>query len=150
MRTKLFPGDYVKSIYRIDFKELSKQGYKAMLFDVDNTLVDHGAPADDRAKRFFKYLRNLRPDLPVLMLTMPYADFSNEKIQERRAIIARTWLNAFEAGDRNVEFLDGETFFAGSELRENCSSDCCHQNDLGEHMMAERIADRLKRMLPED
>ena len=115
---------------------------------------DHNAPSPEFLRKthepFFKYLRNLRPDLPVLMLTMPYADFSSEKIQERRAIIARTWLNAFEAGDRNVEFLDGETFFAGSGLRENCSSDCDHQNDLGEQMMAESIADRLKRMLPED
>ena len=57
MLRKLFPGDYVKTIFRIDFKALSRRGYKAMLFDVDNTIVDHGAPADDRAKRFFRYLR---------------------------------------------------------------------------------------------
>ncbi|MCR5452681.1 MAG: HAD-IIIA family hydrolase [Lachnospiraceae bacterium] len=32
-------------------------GYKALLFDIDNTIVDHGAPADARAIKFFKYLK---------------------------------------------------------------------------------------------
>ena len=111
---------------------------------------DHNAPSPEYLRQthepFFRYFRQLRPELPLLMLTMPYADFSDEAIQERRAIIARTWLNAFESGDRRVEFLDGETFFAGIS-REDCSADTCHQNDLGERLMAERIADRLKRML---
>ena len=111
---------------------------------------DHNAPSPEFLRQthepFFKYFRKLRPDLPVLMLSMPYADFSSEAIQERRAIIVRTWLNAFESGDRQVEFLDGETFFAGA-AREDCSVDACHQNDLGERLMAECIADRLKRMI---
>ncbi len=111
---------------------------------------DHNAPNPEFLRQthepFFQYFRNLRPDLPVLMCSMPYADYSSEAVQERRAIIARTWLNAFESGDRNVEFLDGETFFAGPE-REDCSTDTCHQNDLGERLMAERIADRLRRMI---
>ena len=114
---------------------------------------DHHAPSPAFLRQthepFFQYFRKLRPDIPVLMLSMPYANFSNEAIQERRAIIVRTWLNAFESGDRLVEFLDGETFFAG-DAREECSEDCCHQNDLGERLMAECIADRLKRMLAED
>ena len=54
----------------------------------------------------------------------------------------------FESGDRHVEFLDGETIFSG-EIREDCTSDGCHQNDLGERVMAERIVDRLKRMIAE-
>ena len=54
---RLFPDDYIDSIYDIDFKALYDQGYRALLFDVDNTLVPHGAPANRRAKRFFAYLR---------------------------------------------------------------------------------------------
>ena len=52
----LFPDDRVESIFKIDFEALYNEGYRAMLFDVDNTLVPHGAPADRRAKRFFAYL----------------------------------------------------------------------------------------------
>lgn len=54
---RLFPDDYIDSIYDIDFKALYEEGYRALLFDVDNTLVPHGAPANRRAKRFFAYLR---------------------------------------------------------------------------------------------
>lgn len=111
---------------------------------------DSNAPTPEFLRKthepFFKYFRKLRPDLPILMFSKPYADFSDPAIQERRAIIVRTWLNAFESGDRLVEFLDGETFFAGA-AREDCSQDCVHQNDLGERLMAECIADRLKRMI---
>lgn len=56
---KLFPDDYVESIYRVDFRVLYQEGYRALIFDVDNTLVPHNAPADDRAKAFFAYLNGL-------------------------------------------------------------------------------------------
>ena len=111
---------------------------------------DHNAPSPEFLRQthepFFRYFRKLRPELPLLLISRPDGNFSNEAIQERRAIVARTWLNAFESGDRHVEFLDGETFFAG-EVREDCTSDGCHQNDLGERLMAKCIADRLKRMI---
>ena len=55
-KSKLFPDDYINSIYKADFHRLHEEGYRAVIFDVDNTLVPHGAPADERAIRFFKYL----------------------------------------------------------------------------------------------
>lgn len=57
--SKLFPDDYVESTYIIDFAALYRQGYRALLFDVDNTLVPHNAPADERAKAFFSYVKGI-------------------------------------------------------------------------------------------
>ncbi len=54
-----FPGAYVASTYSIDFAALWGQGYRGVLFDVDNTLVPHGAPADERAIEFFAHLHTL-------------------------------------------------------------------------------------------
>lgn len=56
MSLNLFPNDYINSVYDIDFGALYSQGYRAVLFDVDNTLVEHNAPANDRAVRFFEEL----------------------------------------------------------------------------------------------
>ncbi len=56
---KLFPTDYVASTYSIDFKALYSQGYRGVLFDVDNTLVPHGAPADARAVALFEQLHQI-------------------------------------------------------------------------------------------
>ena len=48
-----FPGEYLDSTYNIDFDKLYEDGYRAVIFDVDNTLVPHGEPADERAKELF-------------------------------------------------------------------------------------------------
>ena len=42
----LYPGEYIDSTYSIDF-------------DIDNTLVTHGSPADERAIALFKHLKEL-------------------------------------------------------------------------------------------
>lgn len=52
-----FPDRYVASTYAIDFEELYEKGYKGLIFDIDNTLVPHGAPADERAIRLFGRLK---------------------------------------------------------------------------------------------
>ena len=52
-----FPDKYVASTYIIDFERLYKEGYRGLIFDIDNTLVPHGAPADDRAVALFARLK---------------------------------------------------------------------------------------------
>jgi len=59
MKNNIYPDDYVSSTYDIDFAQLAKEGYKGVIFDVDNTLVPHGAPADDRAIELFQQLHDL-------------------------------------------------------------------------------------------
>lgn len=54
-----FPGEYLDSTYVIDFDKLYKDGYRAVIFDVDNTLVPHDEPADERAKALFTHLKEL-------------------------------------------------------------------------------------------
>lgn len=54
-----FPGEYLDSTYVIDFDKLYKDGYRAVIFDVDNTLVPHDQPADERAKELFFHLKTL-------------------------------------------------------------------------------------------
>lgn len=56
---KLYPGEYVDSTYDIDFEGLWKEGYRGAIFDIDNTLVPHGAPADERACALFSHLKEL-------------------------------------------------------------------------------------------
>lgn len=54
---KLFyPYSYVDSVFQIDFNELYKNGYRGLVFDIDNTLVPHG---DDSTKETDDLLINL-------------------------------------------------------------------------------------------
>lgn len=57
MFSKFFPDRYVASTYVINFEKLYEQGYRGLIFDIDNTLVPHGAPADERAIQLFERLK---------------------------------------------------------------------------------------------
>ena len=52
-----FPDEWVDSTYDIDFEQLAKEGIKGLIFDIDNTLVTHGSPADERCLALFDNLR---------------------------------------------------------------------------------------------
>lgn len=54
-----FPDDYVDSAYAIDYEKLYQEGYRGLVFDIDNTLVPHGQPADPQAVRLFQRLREI-------------------------------------------------------------------------------------------
>ncbi len=58
-KRNLYPRDYIESTYDIDFEKLYEQGYRGVIFDVDNTLVPHNAPADERAKKLFEELNRI-------------------------------------------------------------------------------------------
>ena len=59
MLERFYPGEYVDSTYEIDFERLYEDGYRGVIFDIDNTLVPHGAPADERACALFAHLKEL-------------------------------------------------------------------------------------------
>ncbi|MDD7114485.1 MAG: YqeG family HAD IIIA-type phosphatase [Lachnospiraceae bacterium] len=59
MLQMMYPDEYVESTYRIDFQILYQKGYRGILFDIDNTLVPHGAPADDKAIELFRKLKKI-------------------------------------------------------------------------------------------
>lgn len=56
---KFYPDAWMDSTYEIDFDELYQKGYRGLIFDIDNTLVPHGQPADERAKDLFTHLKAL-------------------------------------------------------------------------------------------
>lgn len=52
-----YPDRYVNSTYEIDFEAFYQEGYRGIIFDIDNTLVPHGMPADERAIALFARLK---------------------------------------------------------------------------------------------
>lgn len=54
-----YPDEDMVSAYDIPYERLYKGGIKGVIFDIDNTLVPHGAPADDRAKELFIRLNEI-------------------------------------------------------------------------------------------
>lgn len=66
MFQSLYPKEYVKSTYEIDFAAFRRKGFQAVIFDIDNTLVEHGAPADERSIELMERLKALGYDIMLL------------------------------------------------------------------------------------
>lgn len=63
----LFPYEYVDSVFSIDYQKLVQKGYKGIIFDIDMTLVPHGADSTKEIDALFKTLHEL--GLKTLLLT---------------------------------------------------------------------------------
>ena len=46
---QFYPHEWLNSTYEIPWEQWQKKGIRGVIFDIDNTLVEHGAPADKRA-----------------------------------------------------------------------------------------------------
>ena len=57
--SKLYPWAEAASAYQIDYQKEYDNGVRGVLFDVDNTLVPHGAPATAQAKKLFEQLHKI-------------------------------------------------------------------------------------------
>lgn len=59
MLRAFYPDEDIASAYEISFRQLYAEGIRGVIFDIDNTLVPHGGPADERAKKLFSDLRGM-------------------------------------------------------------------------------------------
>lgn len=59
MLKRFYPDIYMSSTYKIDFGKYYNAGYRGIIFDIDNTLVTHGAPADQRSRKLIKALKDM-------------------------------------------------------------------------------------------
>ena len=55
----LYPKEYIESVYEIDFLKYYELGFEGLIFDIDNTLVCHGADATEECIKLFKQLKDI-------------------------------------------------------------------------------------------
>ena len=61
-----YPDEIKDSAYVIDYEGLYAEGYRGIIYDIDNTLVKHGAPADERAIELFDRLKRIGYKITLL------------------------------------------------------------------------------------
>ncbi len=118
MLDRFYPGEYLDSTYEIDFDRLYKEGYRGVIFDIDNTLVPHGAPADTRAKRLFAHLKELGYTCILLSNNKePRVKMFNDEVQVSYIFKAgkprkKNYLKAMELMHTTAE----NTLFVGDQI----------------------------------
>lgn len=113
-----FPDAYVASTYVIPFEKLYEEGYRGVIFDIDNTLVPHDAPADDRAKKLFARLKELGYECCLLSNNQePRVKMFNQDIQVNYIFDAHkpSRKNYQKAMEKMGTTLD-TTLFVGDQL----------------------------------
>ena len=113
-----FPDEYLESTYRINFEELYRKGYRGIIFDIDNTLVPHGAPSDQKSEKLFENLKQIGFQC-CLLSNNQYQRVSsfNEKIQVHFIENAhkpsrKNYLKAMDIMGTSLE----NTLFVGDQL----------------------------------
>lgn len=118
MFKQFFPDEYLESTYSIDFEKRYSEGCRGVIFDIDNTLVRHGEPADERAKVLFARLRRLG---------MNYCLISNNKLPRVKSFADQVEAlfieNAHKPSTKNYKNAMGlmgttpeNTIFVGDQL----------------------------------
>lgn len=59
MLEAFYPHHEAETAGSLDYESLYRKGIRAVIFDIDNTLVPHGAPADAAAAELFERLHRL-------------------------------------------------------------------------------------------
>ncbi len=57
-----YPDVYLNSVFEIDWEKYYQQGIRGVIFDIDNTLVPHGAPATEAVAALFEKIHKLGID----------------------------------------------------------------------------------------
>ncbi len=118
MFNKFFPDEYMASTYVIPFEKLYEEGYRGVIFDIDNTLVPHGAPADERAKKLFARLNEIGFESCLLSNNQePRVKMFNQDIQTNYIYNAHkpSTKNYLKAMERMGTQTDN-TLFVGDQL----------------------------------
>lgn len=96
--------------------------------------------------QFYKLIRDEYKNIPIIMITRPgksiESDPANSTVAEMKEVIYESYQRAVDAGDKNVHFIDGETFFGYSKA---FLPDNVHPNDAGQAKMAEVVEAVLRR-----
>ncbi len=108
---------------------------------------DHNAPSVEHLRKthakIYRAVRESHPDIPILMLSKPDGKV-DETTAVRRDVIIDTYREARAAGDKNVFFIDGYTFF-DPEYHDICTVDGTHPTDAGFVGMARVVGRELTR-----
>ncbi len=113
-----FPDDTAESTYDIDFEQLYEDGYRGILFDIDNTLVEHGKPADARALKLFERLKNIGYECCLISNNKePRVAKFNEKIGVHAIFKAnKPFSKSYLLGMEKMVTNEKNTLFIGDQL----------------------------------
>lgn len=118
MLESFYPDHEVDSAYEIDYEGLYEKGYRGIIYDIDNTLVPHGAPADERAIALFERLRGIGYQVMLLSNNKePRVKMFNDSVKAKYIFKAgKPGRAGYERAMRELDTTPENTLFVGDQL----------------------------------
>ncbi len=118
MLQRFYPDEYMDSAYQIEFARLYQEGYRGVIFDIDNTLVPHGAPADEQAKALFSQLKELGYQCCLLSNNKePRVKMFNDEVRVQYIFKAgKPKVSGYERAMELMGTDKGNTLFVGDQI----------------------------------
>ena len=118
MFERFYPDVYLDSAYDIDYESLYEQGYRGIIFDIDNTLVPHGAPADEQSIALFERIRQIGYESMLLSNNKePRVKSFNDKVGSRYIYKAnKPFPENYQKAMEQMKTTPDTTLFVGDQL----------------------------------
>ena len=118
MLKTFYPDNTCTSAFEIPYEALYERGIRALIFDIDNTLTEHGKPATERAIALMERLKNL--GFKVCLLSNNKEErvkLFNEKIQVDYIYKAgKPGRGGYEKAMEKMGSTEKTTVFVGDQL----------------------------------
>ncbi|MGN1180718.1 MAG: YqeG family HAD IIIA-type phosphatase [Suilimivivens sp.] len=113
-----YPDRYMRSAYEIDYEGYYNAGYRGIIFDIDNTLVEHGAPADDRSIALMDRLKQIGFGIMLLSNNKePRVKMFNDAVHVTYIYKAgKPGKKGYEEAMRRLGTTKDTTLFVGDQL----------------------------------
>lgn len=118
MFEKFYPGEYVNSVWEVDFQMYYDQGIRGVIFDIDNTLVPHGKPATEESVELFEKIHKIGLDTCLISNNKeprvePFAKAMNTRyISDAHKPSTKNYIKAMEIMKTNKT----TTIFIGDQI----------------------------------
>lgn len=113
-----YPDAYLDSAYEVDYEGLYQKGFRGVIFDIDNTLVPHGAPADEKSIALFERLRAIGLESVLLSNNKePRVKSFNDQVNSRYLFKAgKPGRKGYRRAMELMGTTSETTFFVGDQL----------------------------------
>ena len=118
MLKTFYPSKEVDSAYKMDYEALFENGYRGIIFDIDNTLVPHGAPATAEAVVLFAKLRKIGFETVVVSNNKePRVKSFADAVQTKYIYKAnKPSVKGYQAAMKKMGCTSENTIFVGDQL----------------------------------
>lgn len=118
MFQQFYPKEDYTSTYEIPFEKYYQKGYRGILFDVDNTLVEHDQQATRRAIALFERLREIGFSTCLISNNKDYRvqPFADAVGSDFVYMAGKPSPNGYEEGMRRMKTNPRNTLFVGDQI----------------------------------